>query len=72
MAINFGEVFNTLHDGIQTKVTELLRIAHLAKEAKVTVDEVGEFPFTVPQKKALNDKYNLLKTEIKTLLGKLP
>ncbi len=72
MAINFGEVFNTLHDEIQTKVTELLRIAHLAKEAKVTVNEVGEFPFTVAQKMALKDKYISLKDEMTQLFKTLP
>lgn len=71
MAINFDEVYNTVHE-IQTKVDELLSIVDLAKVGKVVIEQVGEFNFTTAQKTALKDKYSSLKSEISGLFQELP
>jgi hypothetical protein len=71
MAIDFDEVYNSLHN-IQTKVDRMLSIVDLAKEAKVVVNDVGTFNFTTAQKTDLKNLYESLKSELVILFGALP
>lgn len=71
MAIDFGEVFESLHN-IQTEFDKIMRIANLAKQGKVVVDNVGTFNFTTAQKNALKNEYERLKVNINNYFGELP
>jgi hypothetical protein len=71
MAIDFGEVFESLH-AIQTKIDEIRQIAQVASDGGVTVPYIGLIEFTPAQKTVLKDEYDALKAEIGTLWQGLP
>lgn len=71
MAINFNEVFESLHS-IQTKIDEIRQISQVASDGGVTVPYIGLIEFTTAQKTTLKDEYDALKAEIGTLWQGLP
>ena len=71
MAIDFDEVYETLHS-IQTKIDDIMRVVYTANAGKVTVPCIGDIEFTAGQKTILRNEYNSLKAEIATLWQGLP
>lgn len=71
MAINFNEVFDSLHS-IQTKIDEIRQVAQTASDGGVTVPYIGLITFTTAHKNILKGEYNDLKDEIATLWQGLP
>ncbi len=66
MAIDFNEVFESLHS-IQTRMDSIKSIAQVASDGGVDVPHIGLIEFTTAQKSTLKDEYNALKDEITTL-----
>ena len=71
MAIDFNEVFETLHS-LQIKIDEIRAIAKLASDGGVTVPYIGDINLTAAQKNVLKAEYDNLKAEVATLWGNLP
>lgn len=71
MAINFNEIFETLHE-IQTKIDRMVMVVQIAKEEKCSVEVIGDISFTLAQKAMLKNEYLILKSEVETLWQTLP
>ncbi len=71
MAINFNEVFESLHS-IQTKIDEIRQIAQVASDGGVIVPYIGLIEFSPAEKTILKDTYDDLKAEIAALWQGLP
>lgn len=71
MAIDFNEVFESLHS-IQTKIDSIRQIAKIASDGGITVPYIGDMVLTTAQKTILKNEYDSLKAEIATLWQSLP
>ena len=71
MAIDFDKVFKTLNE-IQTLISQIVPIARLIRDGKVSVDHIGGVYFTSEQKAILASKYTSIKAEVTSLFKTLP
>lgn len=71
MAIDFDATLEVVYN-IQGKVNDIYKLVGVARNAKVSVLEIGDIPFTTLQKTVLVNKYISLKDELIVLFGQLP
>jgi len=71
MAIDFDEVFETLHS-LQIKIDEIRAIVKLASDGGITVPYIGDINLTAAQKNILKTEYDSLKVEVATIWQSLP